>query len=117
MSNLETLLAAFQTQLSDVMETVLKTAMFEITRLLEEGFLEEVKRKGQEVQSLKMRLQWTEKKLNDEEISKGGQVTGRCVDCAKKGLILSTNTEEVTSNKQQDGETFLLLLCLIPLSH
>ncbi|KAG7485729.1 zinc finger protein Xfin-like isoform X2 [Solea senegalensis] len=101
MSHLDSLLVTFQTQLSDVMETVVKTAMYEVTRLVEEGFLEEVKRRGQEVESLMMRLQWTEKKLSDHE-AKHGENTGRCVDCTKRDVKLCTAPAGERSNDQQD---------------
>lgn len=104
MSDLDTLIVTFQTQLSDVMETVVKTAMYEVTRLVEDGFLEEVKRRSQEVESLRMQLQWAEKKLSDQGGKEGGK-TGRCVDCTKKDVELSTDTAEGESNKQQDGKT------------
>lgn len=67
MADLDTLIATFQTQLSDVMETVVKTAMFEVTRLVEENFLPEMKRRTQEVQTLRIQLQWAERKISDQE--------------------------------------------------
>ena len=39
----------FQSQLSGVMETVFKAAMYEITRLVEDSFLEEVTRSREQV--------------------------------------------------------------------
>ncbi len=99
MSDLDTLVVTFQTQLSDVMETVVKTAMYEVTRLVEDGFLEEVKRRNQEVQSLRMQLQWAERKLSDE----GGK-TGKCVSCAKDDVELSSDTAEERPKEQQDGK-------------
>ncbi|KAF3851974.1 hypothetical protein F7725_005329 [Dissostichus mawsoni] len=66
MSDLDTLIVTFQTQLSDVMETVVKTAMFEVTRLVEDGFLEEMQRRNQEVEALRMELQWAERKIRDQ---------------------------------------------------
>ncbi|KAJ8268780.1 hypothetical protein COCON_G00113870 [Conger conger] len=62
----ETMLA-FHSQLSVVMETVLKAAMFEITRLVEASFLEEVMRGRQEVEALKQRLQRSERRLGSRE--------------------------------------------------
>ncbi|XP_041642332.1 gastrula zinc finger protein XlCGF48.2-like [Cheilinus undulatus] len=85
MSELDTLIVTFQTQLSDVMETVVKTAMFEVTRLVEDGFLEEVKRRNQEVESLRMQLQWVERKLRQ-----GGQE----VSDGNDGVQLSCDTPE-----------------------
>ncbi|XP_044040887.1 uncharacterized protein LOC122870626 [Siniperca chuatsi] len=96
MSDLDTLVVTFQTQLSDVMETVVKTAMYEVTRLVEDGLLEEVKRRNQEVESLRMQLQWAERKL-----SEGGK-TGKCVDCAKDDVELSSHTAEERPKEQHD---------------
>ncbi|XP_033985800.1 zinc finger and SCAN domain-containing protein 5C [Trematomus bernacchii] len=97
MSDLDTLIVTFQTQLSDVMETVVKTAMFEVTRLVEDGFLEEMQRRNQEVEALRMELQWAERKIRDQ----GGN-TGKCVDCAKDAVKLCSDTAEEMPKEQQD---------------
>ncbi|XP_061685144.1 uncharacterized protein si:ch73-109d9.3 isoform X2 [Syngnathoides biaculeatus] len=47
------------------METVMKTAMYKVTQLVEDGFLEEVKRKNQELETLRMKLECAEMKLSD----------------------------------------------------
>ena len=65
MSDMDTLIAGFQTQLSDVMETILKTAMFEVTRLVEDGLFEQLRSRCHEVESLKVQLQLTESRLGD----------------------------------------------------
>ncbi|KAJ8342078.1 hypothetical protein SKAU_G00320060 [Synaphobranchus kaupii] len=57
----------FQSQLSGVMETVFKAAMYEITRLVEDSFLEEVSRSREQVESLKQRLQWSESRRRERE--------------------------------------------------
>ena len=44
-------IVTFQSQLSGVMETVFKAAMYEITRLVEDSFLEEVTRSREQVQT------------------------------------------------------------------
>ncbi|XP_031670630.1 zinc finger protein 260-like isoform X1 [Oncorhynchus kisutch] len=67
----------FQSQLSGVMETVLKSAMYEITRLVEDSFLEEVSRSREQVESLKKRLQWSENREGDQR--------GKCGDCGRAG--------------------------------
>lgn len=104
MSDLDTLIVTFQTQLSDVMETVVKTAMYEVTRLVEDGFLEEVKRRNQEVEALRMQLQWAERKLSDRgEKEEGGGRSGKCVECAKDDVQLSTNDAEEKPEEPQDG--------------
>ncbi|XP_053275256.1 zinc finger protein 37 homolog isoform X2 [Pleuronectes platessa] len=94
MSDLDSLIVTFQTQLSDVMESVVKTAMYEVTRLVEDGFLKEV-------ETLRMQLHWTEKKLSDRE----GEKRGRCVDCAKKDVELSTDAagDRCDHQQQDDG--------------
>ncbi|KAK7161457.1 hypothetical protein R3I94_004215 [Phoxinus phoxinus] len=81
----ETLFLTFQSQLSVVMETVLKSAMFEITRLVEDSFLEEVGHRKQEVEVLKRRLQLSESKLREREREwERGRKT-RCSDCGRTG--------------------------------
>lgn len=102
MSDMDTLIVTFQTQLSDVMETVVKTAMFEVTKLVEDVLLAEVKRRNEEVETLRLQLQWTERKISDhagrEEVK-----TGRCVDCARDGVELSADSAEERRTDQQDG--------------
>ncbi|XP_074541023.1 uncharacterized protein LOC141801716 isoform X2 [Halichoeres trimaculatus] len=80
------------------METVVKTAMFEVTRLVEDGLLEEVKRKNREVESLRMQLQWVERKFRDHR-GKERSKTVKCVDLAEDCVNLSCNTVE----DQPDG--------------
>lgn len=95
MSDLDTLVVTFQTQLSDVMETVVKTAMYEVTRLVEDGFLQEMKRRNREVESLRIQLQWAERKLNDQE----GKDDGKRDD-----MEPSSDTTELRPKEQQDGK-------------
>ncbi|KAM9315167.1 uncharacterized protein KZ484_024863 [Pholidichthys leucotaenia] len=109
MSDLDTLVVSFQTQLSDVMETVVKTAMFEVTRLVEDVFLAEVKRRSKEVESLKMQLQWTEDKFS-ERGGKGGGKTGRCVDCGKDDVELSADHPE---DRLKDEQEAMLRVCSV----
>ncbi|KAJ8377303.1 hypothetical protein AAFF_G00261520 [Aldrovandia affinis] len=63
---------AFQAQLSGIMETVLKTAVFEITWLVESSFQAEVVRSRQEVEVLRRRLQAVE----GRRARGGGEVPG-----------------------------------------
>uniref|UniRef100_A0A8C7P508 C2H2-type domain-containing protein n=1 Tax=Oncorhynchus mykiss TaxID=8022 RepID=A0A8C7P508_ONCMY len=77
----ENLVLTFQTQLSGVMETVLKSAIYEITRLVEDGFLEEVSRSREQVESLKKRLQRSENRGRERD-REGGQ-RGKCADCGR----------------------------------
>lgn len=102
MSDLDTLIVTFQTQLSDVMETVIKTAMYEVTRLVEDGFLEEVKRRNQEVESLRMQLQWAENKLNDHDGKE--KKSKRCADRAKEDVELSIADKAEERSEQRDGK-------------
>ncbi|XP_006790647.1 zinc finger protein 623-like [Neolamprologus brichardi] len=103
MSDLDTLIVTFQTQLSDVMEAVVKTAMFEVTRLVEDVFLVEVKRRSQEIESLRMQLQWIDSKFKDQAGKEGGK-TGRGVHCARHGVELSTDTAEERSKNHQEEQ-------------
>lgn len=73
----DALIVTFQSQLSIVMETILKSAMIEITRLVEDSFMEEVARGRQEVELLLRRLQFTESKLKERE------KRVRCTDCGR----------------------------------
>uniref|UniRef100_A0A667WIM6 C2H2-type domain-containing protein n=3 Tax=Myripristis murdjan TaxID=586833 RepID=A0A667WIM6_9TELE len=100
MSDLDTLIVTFQTQLSDVMETVVKTAMYEVTRLVEDGFMEEVRRRSQEVESLRTQLQWAERKLSDHREKEAGK-RGRCVDCGKEDAELSPGVTDERSKEIQ----------------
>lgn len=77
MADMDTLVVTFQTQLSDVMETVVKTAMYEVSRLVEDSLLEELKARIREVESLKIQLQWAETKLCDQEAKETAN-TGKC---------------------------------------
>lgn len=68
----------FQSQLSDIMETVLKTAVHEITCLVEDSFQGEVVRSRKEVESLRQRLQWSERRWRDRERGKN-----KCTECGR----------------------------------
>lgn len=81
-------IATFQSQLSGVMETVFKAAMYEITRLVEDGFLEEMNRCREQVESLKKRLKWSESRRKEEE----GDGRGRCKDCGRRGVSSEEET-------------------------
>ncbi|CAL9700812.1 unnamed protein product [Knipowitschia caucasica] len=67
MADTDSLIVGFQTQLSDVMETVVKSAMYEVTRLVEDSLLPELKARGQEVIRLRLRLQTTEDQLREAQ--------------------------------------------------
>lgn len=75
-------IVTFQSQLSGVMETVFKAAMFEITRLVEDSFLEEVTRCREQVESLKRRLKWSESRRKERE----GERRAKCIDCGGVGI-------------------------------
>ena len=68
----------------------MKTAVYEVNRLVEEGFLEEVRRRKQEVELLKLRLEWAERKL------KGVSQRAKCADCGKTGLP-NEEPEDITA--------------------
>ncbi|MCJ8730329.1 hypothetical protein PDJAM_G00183150 [Pangasius djambal] len=91
------LILTFQTQLSGVMETVFKAAIFEITRLVEDSFLEEVSRSREQVESLKKKLQWSE--------SKGRR---RCAECGNS-KVASEERREKSSPAQPGVENARIL--------
>lgn len=64
------------------METVLKTTMYEITRLVEESFVEQMDRGKREAEVLKRRLIVSEAKLRERERFK----KVRCVDCGRTAV-------------------------------
>lgn len=74
-------IVTFQSQLSGVMETVFKAAMFEITRLVEDSFLEEVTRCREQVETLKRRLKWSESRRKEKD----GERNAKCADCGRAG--------------------------------
>ncbi|CAB1327015.1 unnamed protein product, partial [Coregonus sp. 'balchen'] len=82
----------FQSQLSGVMETVFKTAMYEITRLVEDSFLKEVSRSREQVESLKKRLQWSENRRRERD--RDGGRTGKCGDCGKAAEERNSGTSQ-----------------------
>lgn len=81
--NMSEIIVTFQNQLSGVMETVFKAAIFEITRLVEDSFLEEVSRSREQVESLKKKLKWCE--------SKGRR---RCAECGGNSKASSEERAE-----------------------
>ncbi|XP_076004001.1 uncharacterized protein LOC142996796 [Genypterus blacodes] len=101
MSDLDTLIVTFQTQLSDVMETVVKTAMYEVTRLVEDGLLEEVRRRRQEAMALRTQLQWAERRLSDQ-VETDGRKRGRCVSCDRDDVEASPKCTEETAGEKDD---------------
>lgn len=113
----EALFLTFQSQLSVVMETVLKSAMFEITRLVEDSFLEEVGHHKQEVEVLKLRLQLSESKLREKEREREWEKErerGRrtqCPDCGRTGDS-SGREESQTVETVHGADTLCLGLSL-----
>ncbi|KAJ8247721.1 hypothetical protein GJAV_G00249530 [Gymnothorax javanicus] len=92
------IILTFQVQLSAVMETVLKSAMYEITRLVEDSFMEEVARSKQEVDALRQQLQWSESKHRERE---DGEQT-RCMDCSRVRAS-SKRTKDRSSGRGAEG--------------
>ncbi|XP_055765647.1 zinc finger protein 497-like isoform X1 [Salvelinus fontinalis] len=90
-------IVTFQSQLSGVMETVFKAAMYEITRLVDDSFLEEVSRSREQVESLKKRLQWSENRRRDRDKERGRR--GKCADCGRA----DKEAEERSSGTSQTG--------------
>ncbi|XP_051559118.1 zinc finger and SCAN domain-containing protein 30 isoform X2 [Myxocyprinus asiaticus] len=77
------------------METVFKAAMFEITRLVEESFVNEVSRSREQVETLKKRLQWSESRRKNQETS------DRRLTCTECGKTRSSNEERVDISSQE----------------
>lgn len=100
MADMDTLIVTFQTQLSDVMEAVVKTAMYEVTRLVEDGLLEELKARNQEVETLRIQLHWAEMKLSDQEAKEVRTV--KCVDSNKDAV---EKTKESHNDILRGGQT------------
>ncbi|XP_012692485.1 uncharacterized protein si:ch73-109d9.1 isoform X2 [Clupea harengus] len=100
----EALILTFQSQLSSLMETVLKSAMYEVTRLVEDSFLEEVGRGKQEVEMLRLKLQLSELKLREKEREK---VKGmRCGNCGRA----SATTDGTHDEPPAEADTLCLSL-------
>ncbi|XP_012692486.2 histone-lysine N-methyltransferase PRDM9 [Clupea harengus] len=100
----EAVIITFQTQLSNVLETILKSAMYEITRLVEDSLLEEVGHGKQEVEVLRRRLQLSELKLKERECEKSRR--GKCTDCGRSVMPNDESQhggEEGHVMKQEDG--------------
>ncbi|KAJ8261602.1 hypothetical protein GJAV_G00156170 [Gymnothorax javanicus] len=76
----------FQAQLSSIMETVLKTAVFEITWLVESSFQGEVMRCRQEVDTLRRKLQAADRRCR-------GAVGDSNVTCEKCGRNFTDGPE------------------------
>ncbi|XP_030643661.1 zinc finger protein GLI4 [Chanos chanos] len=117
----ETLILTFQSQLSGVMETILKSAMYEITRLVETSFLEEVGRGKKEIEILRRQLQLSESKFREREREREkerererererekGKVV-RCADCGSTRVPNErTEHQERASGTPAEIETFLV---------
>lgn len=122
MSDLETVVVTFQTKLSDVMETVMKTAMYEVTRLVEDGLLLEMKRRDQEMESLRTKLLLAEKKLIGQEEKDQGRRSSRAVAAANlsRGRVEEENGKVEGISVSGDYQNVLSTnsLCLpLPLSY
>lgn len=98
-------IAAFQSQLSGVMETVFKAAMYEITRLVEDSFLEDITRCKEQVDTLKRRLKLSESRRKQREADHNNQ---GCVNCRRVELSdekpQATAVQTDTSVKHENGE-------------
>lgn len=97
MSDLDVLIVTFRTQLSKVMEAVVKSAMFEVTRLVEEVFMMEVKRSKQEVDSLRLQLQWTGSKHGED-----AENPESSVEFARNEADQSPGALEARADEQQE---------------
>ncbi|XP_026215484.1 C2H2-type zinc finger protein [Anabas testudineus] len=93
-------IVTFQSQLSGVMETVFKAAMYEITRLVEDSFLEEVTRCREQVESLKRRLKWSESRRE-------GDSRGRCAECGRIELSGEERARSTVTDKSLKQENMM----------
>uniref|UniRef100_A0A4W5KP57 C2H2-type domain-containing protein n=1 Tax=Hucho hucho TaxID=62062 RepID=A0A4W5KP57_9TELE len=96
----------FQYQLNGVMETVLKTALHEITRLVKDSFLEEVIQSKQELDVLKERLQQCEQRWRDgEEERKRREVEEKeqCGMCRRCGCAGDNEEIEEALAGEEEG--------------
>lgn len=100
----EALILTFQSQLSSLLETVLKSAMYEITRLVEDSFLEEMSHGRQEVEMLRLKLQLSELKLREKEREKAKRV--RCLNCGKASASSDRTHDEPHAGKCASGLRF-----------
>ncbi|XP_016310673.1 zinc finger protein 813-like isoform X2 [Sinocyclocheilus anshuiensis] len=89
---------SFQSQLSGVMETVFKAAIFEITRLVEDSFVKEVSRSREQVETLKKRLQWSETRRKNQETSVRSL---RCAVC-DKARVCNEDKEEMSPQSEKE---------------
>ncbi|XP_072319542.1 uncharacterized protein [Eucyclogobius newberryi] len=95
MADMDCLIVTFQTQLSDVMETVVKTAMYEVTRLVEDGLLLELKARAQEVERLRLQLQKTEQQRSEHGAKEEAERSEECSEAIK-------DEEEKQQERQTD---------------
>uniref|UniRef100_A0A673W784 Zinc finger protein 629-like n=1 Tax=Salmo trutta TaxID=8032 RepID=A0A673W784_SALTR len=101
----------FQYQLNGVMETILKTAVHEITRLVKDSFLEEVTGSKREVDVLKEKLQqcehrWRdgeEKRREDKEQRKKREEREQTGMCRRCGCAGDTEEREEALLGEEEG--------------
>ncbi|XP_036407668.1 transcription factor E4F1-like [Megalops cyprinoides] len=88
----------FHSQLSAVMETVLKAAVYEITRLVEVSFLEEATQSRQEVEALRERLRRSERRWAARERDR----RAKCAECSR--AVPSVEVEHSVQGIQPGAE-------------
>ncbi|KPP61497.1 hypothetical protein Z043_120399 [Scleropages formosus] len=97
-------IVTFQSQLSGIMETVLKAAVCEITSLVEGSFQGEMLRSRQEVEFLKQRLQWSERRWTERERERGRGGGAKCVECgcaADSTLVMESRISRTQSGTKE----------------
>ncbi|KAM9792589.1 uncharacterized protein ACB057_011134 [Neosynchiropus ocellatus] len=102
MSDLDSLIVTFQRQLSDVLDAVVKTAMYEVTRLVEDNFLEEVRRRTQQVDTLMRQLEKAGRRASGREEKELGTT---------EILTGDTNKDVASLEKQMGGKGCEKRLC------
>lgn len=98
-------IVAFQSQLSGVMETVFKAAMFEITRLVEDSFLQEISRCREQVDTLKRRLKVSEtqkKQMEAENLKECAKCGERIGKKSPSETALTTEAQTETNIKKEN---------------
>ncbi|XP_029107808.1 zinc finger protein 2-like isoform X3 [Scleropages formosus] len=88
----------FQSQLSGIMETVLRAAVHEITSLVEDSFKGEVVRSRKEVETLRRRLQWSERRWRERDAGP------RCAECGRVGVSPGEQERVPTGTRNEEED-------------
>ena len=85
------------------------------SRMVEDGFVEEVRRRTRDAESLRVQLQWANKKLSDAAAEAGETTRSmaatnarRCVDCGKALCRRDGTASEAAADEEESSATDLL---------